>query len=237
MLEYEDEKRELNAEKVGDEETSDKGDKSTECDDCKEIVCSELPQFHASYDVMPEEEKRNHAKDESNNDFKDPDDSTESLAEDHAKDRIESEDPVKKDFKAENPETKHSKIMLWDPGIKILMMKLSNDKDVKDLELKILNKVIFSDSSNFESSRKMDAQGNPTSNILEVHTCDGCPTRNSNEGPYKWEHEHNHNPGFPALQKEDRRRIARWARNFTIYTGCPRCLETLHNVIQSMMTH
>jgi hypothetical protein len=40
------------------EEASDKDDKNTEHDDCKEIVYSELPQFHASYYIVSKEERK-----------------------------------------------------------------------------------------------------------------------------------------------------------------------------------
>ena len=43
------------------EKTFDKDDKIAECDDSKEIVHSELPQFHASQDIMSEEETKNYA--------------------------------------------------------------------------------------------------------------------------------------------------------------------------------
>ena len=109
---------------------------------------------------------------------------------------------------------------------------------VENLKMEML-KVIISDYCNFEHSLRMnismDIRGNPTGNIIDVYTCAGCVLRNQNDGPYRWEHEFTHNPGVPHLQREAKRKIARWSRTFTPFSGCQQCLEALFNITGVML--
>ena len=102
----------------------------------------------------------------------------------------------------------------------------------------MMNKLI-SDFCYFKNGPKMnqavDAFGNPTANIVNVFTCAGCAQRNQFNGPYRWEHEFQHNPGNAQIRRDARRNIARWMPSFTLYTACQGCMETLFNIVITML--
>ena len=148
-------------------------------------------------------------------------------SEDHEKkENDESKDPNNEDSaKLKNQ---------WDPGISLSV----NDKNTmvvfKVSEIKLMKLSDFC-SLNPKMNQAVDAFGNPTANIVNVFTCAGCAQRQQFNGPYRWEHEFQHNPGNAQIRRDARHNVARWMPTFTLYTACQGCMETLYNIVLTML--